>query len=205
MITSITILSFFIALNVLYLLFIRPRFRKWNSTFKEVNMNMPGDNIINNCRIGSTRGIDIFGKPEDIWQEVIQLKKKRPDIYNYNWIENLLNYKFIKKNKYLRLVQRRISNNRFIIFKPSEATKVYAEQSHKYLILHDTDNRENQYCWIFYLVKERGRSRLLIRSLYRYKPSIFNYMIYEYISEPIYFIMVRRMLRAIKAQVESKT
>jgi hypothetical protein len=60
-------------------------------------MNMPGDNIINNCRIGSTRGIDILGKPEEIWQEVIQLKKKRPDIYNYNWIENLLNYKFIKK------------------------------------------------------------------------------------------------------------
>lgn len=203
MITLSIFIGFFVILNVLYLLVLRPGFRKWNSTFEEVNMKFPGDKVISDYRTGSTRAIEINASPEEIWNELIQVKKKRPDVYNYNWIENLLNYKFIRRNKYLRFLRKRLSSNKFVIFKPSESTSVYAEQAQKYLIFRDIDKRGNQYCWIFYLKKEETSTRLLIRSVYKYKPGFLNYIIWEYISEPVYYIVEKRMLKAVRKQVET--
>ena len=51
---------------------------------------LPGDDLIPNADVTSTRAITIRRAPDAVWPWVAQLGQKRGGFYSYDWLENLV-------------------------------------------------------------------------------------------------------------------
>jgi hypothetical protein len=59
--------------------------------------------------------------------------------------------------------------------------------------------------WVFILNEQAdGTTRLIVRSRNQFEPSIGNFILWRMITEPVSFVMERKMLRSIKELAEQK-
>ena len=69
-------------------------FRRWCLTWgarpDEVSRKLPGDDLLADADIVSTRVITIDAPPAAIWPWLVQMGSGRGGVYTYDWIENLL-------------------------------------------------------------------------------------------------------------------
>jgi hypothetical protein len=75
--TWIIIPVFLILSFLTYILIIRPKHLRWGAGTDEVNLNLPGDEMVNKPAFNATRGITIESSPEEIWKWIIQIGSKR--------------------------------------------------------------------------------------------------------------------------------
>lgn len=74
-----------------YLKSIRPRVLNWGATPQESNTSLPGDAILPEVALQTTRAITINARPSEIWPWLVQMgPKPRAGVYTYDWIERLL-------------------------------------------------------------------------------------------------------------------
>lgn len=73
-----------------YFFIYRPWQMNWGATLEEINLIMPGDELIPDPMLNSTRAITIDAPPEAIWPWLVQLGKDRGGWYSYEFIENKL-------------------------------------------------------------------------------------------------------------------
>jgi hypothetical protein len=73
-----------------YFLLYRPWQMNWGATPEEINLIMPGDELIPEPMLNSTRAITVDAPPEAIWPWLVQLGKDRGGWYSYEFIENKL-------------------------------------------------------------------------------------------------------------------
>jgi len=50
---------------------------------------MPGDDLLPDADLSSTRGITIDAPPSAVWPGLVQMGSGRGGAYTYDWIENL--------------------------------------------------------------------------------------------------------------------
>jgi len=81
----ITIAAFVAA----YLLMVRPWHREWGATETEIIQAMPGDDIVTNPNLLTTRAVAINAKPEEIWPWLVQMGYKRGGLYSYDWLDRM--------------------------------------------------------------------------------------------------------------------
>jgi hypothetical protein len=71
----------------------RKRFRDWHlhwgATLDEVERRLPGDELMDNPDVVSTRVIAIDAPPSAVWPWLVQMGPGRGGAYTYDWIENL--------------------------------------------------------------------------------------------------------------------
>jgi hypothetical protein len=199
---------------------IRGWYNRWGATDKEVNRPLPGDEIVPNPRLVSTRAIIINACPEDIWPWLVQLGQQRGGLYSYELLENLARCDMDNADRILPEFQTlkigddvRLGPQGYPLF------KVNAIQPNRAFILEAADPKTGQVTklsdpmpenysngnWIFFLdeIGER-RTRLITRQGIDYQPdNLFNRLLWRVITEPIGFIMTRKMLLGIKRRVES--
>jgi hypothetical protein len=87
------ILYLFIA--IVYWIFIRPVHINWGATSAEINMKLPGGELISTDRIVSTRAINIQAPKEKIWPWLAQTGQNRGGFNSYYWLENLFGAKMV--------------------------------------------------------------------------------------------------------------
>ncbi len=80
-----------VGLTGAYLAFGRRRVLNWGATDEEASQAMPGDEIVSNAALQSTRAITVSAPPRDIWPWLVQMgPRPRAGAYTYDWIERLL-------------------------------------------------------------------------------------------------------------------
>ena len=78
-----------LAVVAVYGLLIRPWHARWGATEDEVAASLPGDALVSQANISSTRALTIQGSASEVWPWLVQMGQGRAGFYSYEWIENL--------------------------------------------------------------------------------------------------------------------
>ena len=71
------------------LLIVRPWHTRWRATSQDVRKRLPGDELVPNPTLESTRAITIRAPAEEVWRWLVQLGQDRGGFYSYDRLENL--------------------------------------------------------------------------------------------------------------------
>src|SRR4051794_38778321 len=80
-----------IAAGIAYHRLLRPKVKDWGARRDEATRDMPGDDILRQAGLQTTRAITINPGPESIWPWLVQMgPRPRAGVYTYDWVERLL-------------------------------------------------------------------------------------------------------------------
>src|SRR5690242_11403848 len=78
-------------LVLLYARVLLPRLANWGATREEAHADLPGDEVVPEPEIQTTRAISIGASTSAVWQWIVQMgPRPRAGVYTYDWIERLL-------------------------------------------------------------------------------------------------------------------
>ena len=192
----------------------RPRMLRWGATDEEVTMAMPGDDIVPDAKVLSTRAVAINRKPENVFPWLVQMGQGRAGLYSYDWLENLLGLN-IHSSRYLMPEFQQLEVGDIIRLVPEDSDvplwlEVAILEPNEAVVLRSHGNPYEfteaglpNVSWAFILREQPdGSTRLVTRYRANYKPTFAGTIINHYALEPIHFMMERRMLLGIKERVE---
>jgi hypothetical protein len=180
----------------------RSWYSKWGATTAEVEMSLPGDEFVPNPELESTRAITIQAPAPAVWPWLTQMGQGRGGLYTYQRLENLVGcdmhnadrvipeYQDIKVGDKVRLVPEG-SDLYFTVsvIEPSMA-----------IVLTGDDPPTT---WVFYLEPvDNNTTRLIVRWRQGYEPTPGNFIMWRLFTDPITFVMERKMLQGIKLRAE---
>ena len=185
----------FIAL--VYWFFIRPQYINWGATPAEVNIKLPGGELISSNRIVSTRAINIKAEKEKVWPWIAQTGQNRGGFNSYHWLENLFGAKMVNADSVYPEWQN-----------PQPGDTVYYGKNQGYALVSLV--KLNEYYslggWTFYLqTVDAGNTRLLVRyPSMEVRQSKLAALYYYGLFEPLHFIMESGMMMGIKQRAEKQ-
>jgi hypothetical protein len=206
-----------VAAIVAYIVAIRPWHLRWGSTDEEVDLSLPGDDLVPNAKLTATHAISINTSPAKIWPWLLQIGQGRGGFYSYDWIENAMGLDIHTAKKILPEHQELKVGDVIPLSQDGFGIPVAILEPEKSLILHgDTREpgpgnppvlKEGDYMaavWGFHLFpQEDGSTRLVERIFIDWNETPANTFFYRVFLEPSSFIMEQKMLRGIKEQVEN--
>jgi hypothetical protein len=80
-------------ITAVYLQFLWPWMRAWGATKAEMNAVLPGDDMVPNANLRTTKAVTIQARPEAIYPWLLQIGVDRGGMYSYDWLENLFGLK----------------------------------------------------------------------------------------------------------------
>ena len=194
--------------------FLRPWQQHWGATGDEVTGRLPGDDLVAEPAIQTTRAITVAAAPHDVWPWVIQLGADRGGFYSYDWLENLFGLHVHSANRVVDEWQERSlgdlvyadANGRgwwyVMVVRPDDALvlKVGDPALGRPVERHEGIGWE--FLWTF-AVREGagGTTRLLVRERVG-----FGSRLAKTLMAPVgvvSFVMTRKMLLGIKSRVET--
>src|SRR5579875_662753 len=165
---------------------------------------LPGDDLLADPEIVSTRAVWVGAPPEAIWPWLVQMGPGRGGAYTYDWIENLFGLGMHSADKILPELQDLEVGDAQRLGARGPVLRVAGLEPRKSLVLRSDDGL---WVWAFALVPAAAGTRLisrnriarpgtsaLSRTLYKY--------LYKYLMEPGSLIMERKMLLGIKRRAE---
>ena len=200
-----------------YILAIRPWHLRWGSTDEEIDLPLPGDDLVPKAILTATHAITINASPAQIWPFLVQIGQGRGGFYSYDWIENAMGLNIHTANQILPECQDLKVGDLIPLSKDEFGIPVAILEPKKTLVLHgDTRQpgpgsapimKEGDHMatvWGFHLVpQEDGSTRLVERIYIDWNETPLNTFIYRVFLEPGSFIMEQMMLRGIKERVEN--
>jgi hypothetical protein len=186
-----------IILLSVYLLLIRPRHMHWGAYDSEIDLKLPGDDLVGNPDFNATRGITINAGTEDIWKWIIQIGSGRAGWYSIDLIDN-----GGKPSSEIILPEfQKISAGQFIPFTPDQKNGMWVRdfRENNYILWTDKDGKA---AWCWYLIQEgMNKTRLITRLRTRYNWTsiwIIYYLIYDFGD----IIMMKKCMKGIKTRAE---
>jgi hypothetical protein len=76
-----------LASAAVYTLFVRRWHNRWGATDAEMELALPGDQVVAEPNMNSTRVITIHAEPRDIWPWLVQMGRGRGGLYSYDWLD----------------------------------------------------------------------------------------------------------------------
>ena len=73
---------------------VRPRILAWGATADEAAAAMPGQDVVADPRVSSTRAITIAAPPERVWPWLNQIGQDRGGLYSTTALQNLAGLQF---------------------------------------------------------------------------------------------------------------
>jgi hypothetical protein len=199
-----------------YTFYLRPRHLRWGASDEEVNLHLPGDDLVPKPRLKATHAVTIEASPAAVWPWLVQIGQGRGGFYSYDWIENTMGLDIHTTDKVLDDYQDLKVGDLIPLAPGGIGIPVAILIPESTLVLHgDTRTsgpgdgfqmRPGDFLtasWGFYLFElGEGRTRLVERFLADWNPNPPNTMIYRLFVEPGAFIMERKMLSGIKERAE---
>jgi len=202
-----------------------PRMNGWGATDAELARTLPGDELVPQPRIETTRAITINASPAEVWPWLAQIGYHRAGWYSYDFLHRLLRVAG-------SLDDPRASANRVIPelqdlkvgdsikIAPQMAFEVMAIEPQRVIVLYGGVNtstgekleptkpmpdRYLSTSWVWLLEEVDSTStRLLVSYRQDYNPSWLNRLLYRISGEFGAFLMERRTLLGIKQRVEAE-
>jgi hypothetical protein len=72
-----------------YPLLLRDRCVSWGATRQEAESVLPGDDLMPDADMVTTRAVRIDAPPECVWPWIVQIGSSRAGAYSWDWLENL--------------------------------------------------------------------------------------------------------------------
>jgi hypothetical protein len=183
---------------------LRPWHIRWGATEAEIDRLLPGDEIVPLPRKWSTRAISIEAPAEAVWPWIVQIGQGRGGLYSYDWLENLAGCNIHSADRIIPELQHlRAGDTVRLGPEGYPAYPVAAVESGRALVLGGDDAQLGSHSWVFFLepIDERT-TRLIVRSRDSYPPTLGSFVIWRVITEPLHFVMERKMLLGIKRRAE---
>jgi hypothetical protein len=200
----ITGLVALIASGFAYWLKLRPWYNRWGATDAELAQALPGDEIVRRLRTQSTRAITIAAPMSAVWPWLVQLGQGRGGLYSYDWAENLVGCDIHSADQIIpELLDLKVGDV-IRLGPPGYPSFPVADIiPGRALVLGDVDPKLGAHSWTFYLQPiDEQTTRLIVRSRGDYPSTLSNFLIWQIITEPLHFVMERKMLQGIKWRAE---
>jgi hypothetical protein len=191
-------LVFYAFVVLAYWIFIHPAYMNWGATPGEINMKLPGDQLISANRVVTTRAIHIQATKEKIWPWFAQTGQNRGGFNSYYWLENLFAAKMVNA----RSIQPEWQN-------PQPGDTVYFGKNEGYALV-SLVQRNKYYSlggWTFYLQAiDSSNTRFIVRyPSMEIKQSKLMTIYYYGLFEALHFIMETGMMMGIKQKAEEQS
>jgi hypothetical protein len=184
----------------MYLLFFRGWCLTWGAREDEVTAEVPGDELLTDAGLVTTRAITINAPPEAIWPWLAQLGSGRGGAYTYDWIENLLGLNMHSASEILPEYQDIKADDEFPLGPGGPVMRVEVLDPPRDLTFRTTDQN---WVWSFMLLPDGESTRLISRNRIATKalPRV-GRLFYLLFMEPGSLVMERKMLLGIKQRAE---
>ena len=181
----------------------RPWYSKWGATETEVSMSLPGDDPVTAPILTSTRAITIQAPVTDVWPWLVQMGQGRGGLYTYERLENLVGCQMQNADRILPEHQQLEVGDKVRLVPEGRGLYfiVSVIQSGRAIVLGG-DDPPTTWAFVLELIDENS-TRLIIRWRQDYEDTIGNIIEWRGFTDPITFIMERKMLQGIKDRVET--
>ncbi len=203
-----------IAACVLFRPLLRPWYSWWGATEAECAREMPGDERVPEPRIFYTRAVTINAPPQDIWSWLVQIGYGRAGWYSYDLLEALVGAAKFADGVFSadRIIPEyqtwEIGEPLVMHPKAPPLPAAVIDPPHALIFHSERDPKAadplTENAWAFYLVPEGQKTRLIARGRLTYTPGFFNDLMWGAFTEPINFVMERKMLLGIKARADQR-
>ena len=181
--------------------FMRHRYLTWGATAEEVDAELPGDELLPEADMLSTRAITIAASPSDVWPWLVQMGSGRGGAYTYDWIENLFGLGMHSADEILPQFQTLAVGDVLPMGDGGPGMRVEICDAPRTLVFRSEDG---QWVWIFSLSEQWGGTRLVSRNrISEGGASIGRRLAGRLIMEPGSLVMERKMLAGIRDRAES--
>lgn len=186
------------AAALLYLKLGRPRVLNWNATAEEAARSLPGDELLPEAALQTTRAISIDAPPSAVWPWIVQMgPRPRAGVYTYDWLQRLLGIDIENADRIMPEHQHLEPGEFFSLGKQGNGLRVKAVEPQRALVLQWEPARAT---WTFALYPQDGGTRLISRN--RIPGSGPLFWMAMAVMEPASLVMERKMLLGIKARAE---
>jgi hypothetical protein len=169
----------------------------WGATADEASAVLPGDELLADADIVSTRAVPIDAPPDAVWPWLVQMGPGRGGVYTYDWIENLFGLGIHSVDRILPEFQDLKVGDAQRLGKKGPVLRVAVLEPQHALVLRSDDGN---WVWAFVL---RGGTRLISRNrIATPGASRLARAAYRYVMEPGSLIMERKMLLGIRQRAE---
>jgi hypothetical protein len=187
------------------LLLARPRYLRWGATDQESRGPLPGDDLLANADLTSTRAITVRVSADLVWPWIAQLGQGRGGLYSYDFLENLVGCEINSADRIVAEWQAPGVGDE-VKLHPDVPLVVAALEPGRALVLRggvpmgDTP-APYDFTWAFVLQEQPdGTTRLVVRERYAYA-QWWSWLLVEPV-EAISFVMSQKMLRGIRDRAE---
>ncbi|MBX3056388.1 MAG: hypothetical protein KF770_07945 [Anaerolineae bacterium] len=206
----LVIVGVWAAVTAVYLLILWPWMKTWGATDEEIEATLPGDDMVPNANLRSTKGITIQAPPEAIYPWLLQIGVDRGGMYSYDWLENLFGLNVHTTDQIVPEYQN-VQVGDFWRFTPQEymlnpGPGLYVKQlveNEAVLLCFGMEGKAEDPCidtWQLVLVPQAdGSTRLLLRSNMAMEPELPIKLTYF-----IQFLMERKMLLTLRSRAEGR-
>jgi hypothetical protein len=182
-----------------YVRLVRPRYLRWGATAEEAGGPMPGDELVGEPTLVSTRAISIASPPGSVWPWVAQLGQGRGGFYSYDWIENLIGLDIHSADRVMAEFQRPVPGDRIALAPDGWGLDVERVEDGRLLVLREPGGGLT---WTFMLAPEEGGTRLVVRNRWTTAGRPLPFRLLMALIEPSAFVMEQKMLRGIRQRAE---
>lgn len=184
--------------------FLRRWYQRWGATPGEAARPLPGDELVPSPRLTTTRAISIAAPVQIVWSWLVQIGQGRGGFYSYRSLENLAGCSIGSEDRIVPALQVLQVGDRIELGPVGYPNfTVAAVDRMRSLVLHSRDDQA-MIAWAFVLeLDERGDTRLIVRDRTDFVPTLGQYLIWRFLSEPIHFVMERKMLLGLKQRAEA--
>jgi hypothetical protein len=182
-----------------YRKFVRPGVINWGATEAEAQSTLPGDDILSDVNLQTTRAVTIDASPERVWPWLVQMgPRPRAGVYTYDWLERLLGIDIENANRILPEFQHLEPDQFFVLGDGGNGLHVREVLPERALVLQW---HNEQSTWAFVLNRTgENRTRLISRN--RIIGAGPGFAVGMAFMEPASLIMERKMLLGIKQRAE---
>jgi hypothetical protein len=202
-----------IAYNLVGSAWLREQYNRWGASRDEWFAEMPGDGLVPDPVLLSTRAVTIDAPPIEVWPWLAQIGQGRGGLYSYDQLENLVGLDIHSADSLLPEQEQLTPGDLVRLGKPgSPCFGVVAVDVGRSLVLVNADPATEQpvstpvrggtggtWQWVLRPIRGGAATRLISRQRNTHPDS--ERIMWRLI-EPIGFVMERRMLLGIKERVE---
>jgi hypothetical protein len=175
---------------------------RWGATSEEVARTLPGDDLLPDPDVVSTRAIEIAAPRAAVWPWLVQMGPGRGGAYTYDWIENLFGLGMRSADRIHPEWQRLELGDTPSVKPGSEpgpnAMRVRVLEPEQALVTASDDGR---WVWAFVLLPVEAGTRLVSRNRIRAGSSL-GARLGLAVMTPGSWVMERKMLTGIKERAE---
>lgn len=180
--------------------------RTWGATADEIGRELPGDDLLPDADVTTTRAISSQARPQDVWPWIAQLGQGRGRFYSYDAVANLAGCR-IHSADHIEPDWQDVHADDAVRLQPRIAMTVADVEPLEHLVLRVPRDAEPpapfDFTWSFVIVPNAEGTRLLVRERYRHtrRWSAVATVPVQLIS----FVMHRKMLRGLAERARRTT